>query len=160
MSNNIQAGFTILELIIVVLIVGVLSGIAFVSYSGVQEKGRDAERQSDMIAVKSQLETYFNDNGTYPIASTMTDDDASTIVGSSGILKSLSADALVNPLAPSGATNSFAAISTGNPANDVYWYQSYDSDGSTVCSATPCSKFKIMYTKEGDGTTISLTSIN
>lgn len=147
-------------MIIVIAIIGILSGIVFVSYSGVQESGRDAERQSDMLAVKSQLEVYFNDNGTYPTASTMTNADASTIAGGSGILKTLSADALVNPLAPDGTTNSFAAISTGNPPNDVYWYQSYNSNGSTVCSTTPCPKFKIMYTKETDSSTVTLTSIN
>ena len=158
--RSVRAGFTVLELIIVIAIIGILSGILFVSYSGVQENGRDAERQSDMLAVKSQLEIYFNNNGTYPTAPTMTDSDASTIAGGSGILKSLSATALVNPLATSGTTNSFAAISTGNPPTNVYWYQSYDSNGSTVCSATPCAKFKIMYSKESDGTTVTLSSIN
>ena len=153
-------GFTVMELIIVIAIIGVLAGILVLSYDGVQANGRDAKRQSDMLSVKSQLEVYFNENGTYPTAATMTNSDASTIAGSSGILKGLSADALVNPLASQGTTNSFAAIGGGNPANNVYWYQSYQGDGSTVCSSTPCPKFKIKYTKEQDGTTITLNSIN
>lgn len=133
-----------------------------VSYGNVQANGRDAKRESDTLSLKSQLEVYFNDNGTYPLASTMTSSDASTIAGGSGILKGLNADALVNPLAPAGTTNSYVAISAGGtPANSVYWYQAYQSNGSTVCTATPCPKFSIMYTKEGGGgTTVTLSSTN
>lgn len=149
-----------MELIIVVAVIGILASIVLVSYSGIQASGRDTQRDSDMLAVKSQLEVYFNDNGTYPTALTMTNANASTIAGGDGILKGLSADALVNPFAANGTTNSFAAIATGNPPNDVYWYQSYASDGSTVCGTTPCAKFKLMYTKESDGGTVTLSSIN
>lgn len=156
-----QKGFTLVELIIVIAVIGILSTIVVVSYNGVQANGRDATRDSDMLSVKSQLETYFNDTGTYPIASTMTNSDAATIAGGSGILKGLSADALVNPLAPSGTTNSFAAISAGGtPENNVYWYQAYESNGSTVCTETPCPKFKLMYTKENNSSTVTLSSIN
>lgn len=143
-----------------VTVIGVLAGIFIVSYSGIQERGRDTQRESDMLAVKSQLEVYFNENGSYPTAQTMTSSNGSTIAGGSGILKGLSADALVNPLASSGTTNSLMAISTGNPPNDVYWYQSYDSDGYTICGTAPCAKFKLMYTKETDGSTVTLSSIN
>lgn len=149
-----------MELIIVVAVIGILASIVLVSYSGIQASGRDTQRDSDMLAVKSQLEVFFNDNGSYPTALTMTNSNASTIAGGSGILQGLSADALVNPLAANSTTNSFAAIATGNPPNDVYWYQSYDSDGNTVCGTTPCAKFKLMYTKESDGVTVTLSSIN
>lgn len=155
-----QQGYTIIEMIIVIAVIGTLAGIVAVSYNGVQLNGRDTERKSDTLSVKSQLEVYFNNNGTYPTSATMTNSDASTIAGGSGILKGLGEEALVNPSASGGTTNSFQAISAGNPPVDEYWYESYDSDGSTVCSATPCAKFKIKYTTEVDGATITLPSIN
>ena len=146
---------------IVIVIIGILATIAIMGFSGVQAKGRDTERESDARSVVSQLEVYFNEQGTYPIASTMANTTASTIAGGSGILKGLAADALVNPLASSGATNSIvAAAASGSPSTSVYWYQSYAANGSTVCSATPCPKFKFLYTKEQGGTTVTLNSIN
>ena len=39
------------------------------TYSGVQQKAKDTERQTDINAIQSQLEVYFTDNGYYPTAS-------------------------------------------------------------------------------------------
>ncbi len=67
-SISRQAGFTIVELLIVIVVIGILAAIAIVAYSGIQTRGRDARRSSDISQIKSALELYKVDNGLYPPA--------------------------------------------------------------------------------------------
>ncbi len=60
------SGFTIVEILIVVMVIGVLVGIAIVSYNGSRGKARDSIRRTDIANIVKALETYYSDNGTYP----------------------------------------------------------------------------------------------
>lgn len=62
-------GFTLLELLVVMAIIGILAAIGIASYSGAQAKGRDARRKSDLENTSRALELYYNDNGEYPLSS-------------------------------------------------------------------------------------------
>jgi len=59
-------GFTLLELLVVMAIIGILAAIGIASYGTVQSKARDARRKSDLENVARALEMYYNDNGVYP----------------------------------------------------------------------------------------------
>ena len=59
-------GFTIIELLVVISIIGLLSTISVVSLNGARIKSRDAKRVSDIKQIKTGLDLYFNDNGVYP----------------------------------------------------------------------------------------------
>lgn len=59
-------GFTIVELLIVIVIVAILAAITAVAYNGIQSKAHDAAIRSDFRAVANLLEIYRNDVGTYP----------------------------------------------------------------------------------------------
>lgn len=61
-----QAGFTLLELLIVVVIIGILALIIVPGLSKGPKRSRDARRKADLRGVKSALETYYNDNANYP----------------------------------------------------------------------------------------------
>lgn len=61
-----QSGFTIVELLIVIVIIGILAGLVITTFVGIQARGRDAERQTDVKAIQGQLEAYFASNGGYP----------------------------------------------------------------------------------------------
>src|SRR5574344_980428 len=61
-------GFTIVELLIVIVVIGILAAISMVSYTGVQNRARDARRLSDMKTITTALERYKIDHGEYPIA--------------------------------------------------------------------------------------------
>ena len=58
-----QKGFTIVELLIVIVIIGVLAAITIVAFSNVQQKSRDARRAQDMALIKKALLLYQVDNG-------------------------------------------------------------------------------------------------
>lgn len=59
-------GFTLIEMLIVVAIIGILSGVVLIGLGPVQRGGRDARRISDLRQVQNGLELYFNKCGYYP----------------------------------------------------------------------------------------------
>ena len=61
-----QKGFTLVELLVAIGIIGILSSIAVVSVSNVRAKARDAKRVADVKQVQTALESYMNDKGEYP----------------------------------------------------------------------------------------------
>jgi len=60
-------GFTIVELLIVIVIIGILATIGFVSFSSAQNKAKKSKAQSTISQVKSKLGEYFADNNNYPV---------------------------------------------------------------------------------------------
>lgn len=65
-----KKGFTLLELLVVVGIIGILMAIAAVSFAQAQKKARDNRRKSDLRAIQNALEQYYSDNSSaYPTGS-------------------------------------------------------------------------------------------
>lgn len=66
-QTKLQLGFTLMELLIVIAIIGILISLGVVSYSSAQKAGRDSRRRSDMKAIQNAWEQYYADNsGSYP----------------------------------------------------------------------------------------------
>ena len=55
-----RLAFTLIELIVVVAIMGILTAVVTVSYSGINARGRDAQRINDLTQLKLVLSTYYN----------------------------------------------------------------------------------------------------
>jgi type II secretion system protein G len=62
-----QPGFTIVELLIVIVVIGILAAITIVAYNGIQQRARDSQRRSDIASIQKALELYHADNNGYPI---------------------------------------------------------------------------------------------
>lgn len=65
-----QAGFTIVELLIVIVVIGILAAITIVAFNGVQSRARDSARTNDIKSIQKALELYRVDNGIYPSVGT------------------------------------------------------------------------------------------
>lgn len=61
-----QQGFTIIELLIVIAIIGILAGLVLNNFQGAQAKARDVQRRADVNAIHGKLEEYYNNNNGYP----------------------------------------------------------------------------------------------
>lgn len=59
-------GFSLIELLVVIVIISILIGAASVSYAKTQQKSRDARRKTDLKAIQQALEQYHTKNNTYP----------------------------------------------------------------------------------------------
>lgn len=59
-------GFTLIELMVVMAILGVLVTIALVSFRSSQARGRDAQRKSDLKQMSNSLELFYSDYQKYP----------------------------------------------------------------------------------------------
>jgi prepilin-type N-terminal cleavage/methylation domain-containing protein len=70
MKNKTQSnhkGFTLIELMIVIALIGILSSMILVSISSASGRARDARRASELGAIKTVLDVYaINNNDSYP----------------------------------------------------------------------------------------------
>lgn len=59
-------GFTIIELLVVIVVIGILASISLVSYSGITTRARIVSIKSDLSNSAKQLKMFNIDNGYYP----------------------------------------------------------------------------------------------
>lgn len=75
-----QLGFTLIELMVVIAIIGLLMAAGLVSYTNAQKSGRDARRKADMNTIAKAIEQYASTNGgAYPVVSVVPGTGAGTI---------------------------------------------------------------------------------
>lgn len=105
-SSKLQAlrGFTLVEILIVVSIIGLLASIVLVGLGSFRSRGRDARRVADLREIQNALELYYGKAGSYPS-------------GNWGGLKQTLVDAEIGVTAisddPSGGSNHYHYGSSG-----------------------------------------------
>lgn len=137
-----QQGFTIVELLIVIVVIGILAALVITTFSGIQRKARNTERQTDVKSLHSQVEVFFTNNGYYPTLANMND-----ATFRSDEMKGLDAEALQDP---QGTSETLVAA----PAANSYAYDVSKED-DTACDNTAgneCVKYTLTATLEGGGT--------
>jgi prepilin-type N-terminal cleavage/methylation domain-containing protein len=171
-----RRGFTIVELIITITIMGILLTLAVVNVGTTQAKARDDSRKSDIESIASNLESFYiggTDNSTvfqaYP--------STSIAGGTAANITSYLRDADINSFLPPGTTNvaqtflpstnpgTSPSIQTTAgvlplPTKDTYVYQPIASDGSVCTGSTACRKYNLFYRLEADNTVYRYTSKN
>lgn len=71
-----NSGFTLVELLVVISIIGILSSFAVVSLNSARAKARDALRKGDMSQIRTALNLFYDDNLGYPICGSWDGNDA------------------------------------------------------------------------------------
>lgn len=149
-----NSGFTIIEILVVVAVIGILTTISLISFNRYQVDARDSQRQTRATIIAEALEKYYDENGEYPSCTAMTD-SASNIKANT--LPNIDPTVLRTPKAADSTTNSidFCTALSASSATDSF---AYVGDGSTPCASTACLQFSIEYLKESTGTVERVTS--
>lgn len=118
-KNKSTKGFTIVELLVVIVVIGILAAITMVSYTGVTAKAYTAKSQSNAQAVQGVAEIMNADNGYYPdtlahlIAGQNLDGDAGTTKVPTGIAVINTEEGVDSGTTGNqGATVSYACLAT------------------------------------------------
>jgi prepilin-type N-terminal cleavage/methylation domain-containing protein len=136
--NKRQSGFTIVELLIVIVVIGILATLVIVTFSGIQQKARDTKRKTDINAIDSHVEAYYANSGNYPTLAAVND---ATWRGTN--MKGLDPNALQDPKGSSQALVSA-------PAANGYAYEPTGCSGTATTDT--CTAFTLTATLEGSGT--------
>lgn len=65
--NKRVGGFTIVELLIVIVVIGILAAITVIAFSGIQARAHDSAVQSDLSSLKKKMEIFaIESGGKYP----------------------------------------------------------------------------------------------
>ena len=70
MKINNQTGFTIVELLIVIVVIGILAAITVVTYNGIQDRAYAAQRDSDIATIEKAIVTARINTGKTTVAIT------------------------------------------------------------------------------------------
>ena len=65
-AHSRQSGFTIVELLIVIVVIGILAAIVIVAYNGIQNRANDAAVESDIRKIGLALQNYATIYGSLP----------------------------------------------------------------------------------------------
>lgn len=126
---NKQTGFTIVELLIVIVVIGILAAITLVAYNGLQDRANDSARTSAVSQIRKALEAYRAVHGNYPPHTSAGANVPAGFVGTWGSSYSFSVatdDSWLRTLVQSG----FLDKAPKDPINDNSHYFVYFSSNS------------------------------
>lgn len=146
--NNRQHGFTVIELMVVIVILLILGALVALTYSGVQAKNRNSARQDAINQIQAELETYYAQTNKYPTLANLNDaswrkQNAEKLT--SGILR--------DPRWNNNATDCTAngnAVAASKPAINCFSYQVTASDGNACDNVkSDCGHYTLTAHLEG-----------
>lgn len=154
----IQKGFTIVELLIVIVVIAILAALVLNTFAGVQEKARDSDRQNDVTTVQKHLETYYTDHGSYP-----SETDLANYAWVKTNMQGLAEDAFIPPQKTAvslQATNTTDKGTYGYATTPSTCDSPTDATGAEVTPTTPCTKYTLSWYSEAKKATQTIDSLS
>lgn len=151
-------GFTIVEIIVVVIVTAIIVSVAFFAFTKIQKDSRDTIRQGNVTIIAHALERYYQTNGEYPSVRNLVNNYAGNTGTVVAALLNITTDSLKMPKMPTSATN--ALYSGGSPVNDYIVYTGTSVVNNAACQSSTtggCEKFTLTYAQE-TGANITINS--
>jgi type II secretion system protein G len=146
-------GFTLVELLVVISIIGILASIGLVSFRSAQFRSRDAQRKSDMKQLTNALELFYSDHGRYPssnngqIMACPSTTETACVWGISEFSDTKTTYFKVLPKDPTTEHtyyyNTVAVNSVDNAGFQIYSYLENSQDQSIITTAVSCGGGKL-----------------
>lgn len=141
-------GFTIIELMVVIVILFILAALVALTASGVQSKNRNGDRQADIDTLRGQLEAYYAGTDKYPTLENL--QDSAWRAKNLPRLKDSSLDDPRWDKDLAGCTKDNKPAVASKPAENCYSYQVKGSDGAACDNEkTPCAHYTLTAWLEG-----------
>lgn len=138
-----QKGFTVVELLIVIIVIGILAVITVVAYNGIQANAENVKTTSAVSAYVRALGLHVGDKGNYPIASYPclgpTGTTCANVTDSTGACNSAGAAtynatfaSTLAPYTPSLPSPSKQQMDCGGKMYSGAWYNSADGKAAVI----------------------------
>lgn len=121
--KNASHGFTIVELLVVIVVIGILAAITIVSYSGITSRANTSKAQSNAQSVQSVAEIINADTGSFPatIAAFTTGSTTTKLPSSVTVIAGLGGSAGAFTGGSTAETTLWSGVASANRANTVTW---------------------------------------
>jgi|ERR1700683_420702 general secretion pathway protein G len=137
-QRSSQEGFTLIEIMVVILILGLLATIVVQSLRGATDKAKKVKAQADIAEIKTGLDRYYLDSGSYPttdqgLTALMSQPSSGRIptnYESGGYLQSVPKDPWGNPYFYQSDGNAYVLKSFGADGVEGGEGKNADIDGS------------------------------
>lgn len=156
------AGFTIVELMLTIVIIGILMGLSTTIIVSHRSAGRDAERESDVESIARSFELSYLRDATSAGPSYPTTQRAANITGYPALFKKQDLSATKAP-GTTEDTSIVASTSTSrpqSPSKNQYIYLPLTSSGSLCEGSDICVRFFIYYRLEGNNSVRTVESMH
>lgn len=112
-----RSGFTIVELLIVIVVIAILAAISIVAYNGIQTRAKTSSAQSTANSVVKKAQLFYSDKGYYPTSvNDLTNAASIDVFKLSGATFTSLSTIRASP-APSSDSINYQVCAPGNPAN-------------------------------------------
>ena len=150
--NRQTKGFTLVEILIVVVILGILAAIVIPQFTSASETAKASSLQSQLQTIRSQLELYqVQHNGNYPTTAQM----FGNLTGTTNVEGAAGND--FGPYLQKAPVNPFVGSSSVAKAASGAWQ--YDESTGAIKAVLPVSAFETDGKLKGDYSTLDADDV-
>ncbi len=154
MESMRKRGFTLVELLLVIAVIGLLAGLIAVNLNRARAKSRDAKRRSDLNQIKTAVEGMYDDNRTYAVSGTGSGGGSQGLFnydydGTSMTLKSIAQGLIEENYLSAEPMDPIAGRNPSNPDHNGYMY--YTGTGGFTQNYLIFARLEKLNDSDGDG---------